>query len=87
MIITDEPTTALDVTVAAEILQKLTRLCEQEEMGLLLISHDLAMVGEYCDRLGVMNEVKIVEMGTMKDILHHPQHDYTKSLLTIVLRL
>ncbi len=51
MIIADEPTTALDVTVAAEILQELTRLCQEEEMGLLLISHDLAMVGEYCDRL------------------------------------
>ncbi len=87
MIIADEPTTALDVTVAAEILQELTRLCEEEEMGLLLISHDLAMVGEYCDRLAVMNEGKIVEMGPMNDILHHPQHDYTKSLLKAALHV
>ncbi len=87
MIIADEPTTALDVTVAAEILKELTRLCEQEEMGLLLISHDLAMVGEYCDRLAVMNEGKIVEMGAMKDILHHPNHEYTKSLLKAALHV
>ena len=87
MIIADEPTTALDVTVAAEILQELTRLCQEEEMGLLLISHDLAMVGEYCDRLAVMNEGKIVEMGPMKDNLHHPNHDYTKSLLKAALHV
>ncbi len=87
MIIADEPTTALDVTVAAEILQELTRLCEEEEMGLLLISHDLAIVGEYCDRLAVMNAGKIVEMGKMADILHHPQHDYTKSLLKAALHV
>lgn len=87
MIIADEPTTALDVTVAAEILQELTRLCEEEEMGLLLISHDLAMVGEYCDRLAVMNEGQIVEMGAMKDILNYPNHDYTKSLLKAALHV
>lgn len=87
MIIADEPTTALDVTVAAEILQELTRLCEEEEMGLLLISHDLAMVGEYCDRLAVMNAGKIVEMGKMDDILHYPQHEYTKSLLKAALHV
>ncbi|MFM9158563.1 MAG: ABC transporter ATP-binding protein, partial [Dolichospermum sp.] len=54
LIIADEPTTSLDVTVSAQILQELTRLCREENMGLLLISHDLAMVGEYCDRIGVM---------------------------------
>lgn len=87
MIIADEPTTALDVTVAAEILQELTRLCEQENMALLLISHDLAMVGEYCDRLAVMNGGKIVEMGSIKDLLDHPHHEYTKSLLAAALHV
>ncbi|MEL4897261.1 ABC transporter ATP-binding protein [Crocosphaera sp. Alani8] len=87
MIIADEPTTALDVTVAAEILQELTRLCEEEAMGLLLISHDLAMVGEYCDRLAVMNGGKIVEIGEISDVLHHPKHDYTKSLLKAALHV
>ena len=54
MIIADEPTTSLDVTVSAEILEELTRLCSERDMALLLISHDLAMVGEYCDRIAVM---------------------------------
>ncbi|WP_338038655.1 ABC transporter ATP-binding protein [Neosynechococcus sphagnicola] len=63
LMVADEPTTSLDVTVAATILQELTRLCEQRQMGLLLISHDLAMVGEYCDRIAVMYQGKIVEMG------------------------
>ena len=54
LIVADEPTTSLDVTVSAQILQELTRLCAEENMGLLLISHDLAMVAEYCDRIGVM---------------------------------
>ncbi|GBF81268.1 dipeptide ABC transporter ATP-binding protein [Aphanothece sacrum] len=87
MIVADEPTTALDVTVAAEILQELTRLCAEEDMALLLISHDLAMVGEYCDRLAVMNQGKIVEMGVIQDLLSSPQHEYTKSLLEAALHV
>ena len=81
MIVADEPTTSLDVTVSAEILEELTRLCSEREMALLLISHDLAMVGEYCDRVGVMYQGKMVESGDVKSILYHPQHEYTKSLL------
>ncbi len=81
MIVADEPTTSLDVTVSAEILEELTRLCSEREMALLLISHDLAMVGEYCDRVGVMYQGKMVESGDVKSILYHPQHEYTQSLL------
>ncbi|HBK61984.1 MAG TPA: ABC transporter ATP-binding protein, partial [Cyanobacteria bacterium UBA11166] len=73
LIVADEPTTSLDVTVSAEILDELTRLCQKENMGLLLISHDLAMVGEYCDRIAVMYQGEIVETGAMGDILRHPQ--------------
>ncbi|MEB3310341.1 MAG: ABC transporter ATP-binding protein [Snowella sp.] len=87
MIVADEPTTSLDVTVAAEILQELTRLCEEDEMGLILISHDLAMVGEYCDRLAVMNAGEIVEMGEINSILYNPQHAYTQSLLEAALHI
>ncbi|MGL5032372.1 MAG: dipeptide ABC transporter ATP-binding protein [Microcystaceae cyanobacterium] len=87
MIVADEPTTALDVTVAAEILKELTRLCAEDDMALLLISHDLAMVGEYCDRLAVMNEGKLVEMGEINDILYNPQHPYTQSLLESALHI
>jgi peptide/nickel transport system ATP-binding protein len=87
IIVADEPTTSLDVTVSAEILTELTRLCSERAMGLLLISHDLAMVGEYCDRIAVMYQGKMVEQGEVESILHHPQHEYTKSLLNAALHL
>jgi peptide/nickel transport system ATP-binding protein len=85
LIVADEPTTSLDVTVSAQILQELTRLCGEENMGLLLISHDLAMVGEYCDRIGVMYQGKMVEMGKTATVFAHPQHEYTQSLLKAAL--
>ncbi|MFM6755517.1 MAG: dipeptide ABC transporter ATP-binding protein [Dolichospermum sp.] len=87
LIIADEPTTSLDVTVSAQILQELTRLCREENMGLLLISHDLAMVGEYCDRIGVMYQGKIVEMGKTETVFAHPEHKYTQSLLKAALHI
>ncbi|MBE9047170.1 ABC transporter ATP-binding protein [Pleurocapsales cyanobacterium LEGE 10410] len=87
VIIADEPTTSLDVTVSAEILTELTRLCSERNMALLLISHDLAMVGEYCDRLAVMYQGKMVETGEVKSILYNPQHEYTKSLLDAALHI
>ncbi|NCQ89521.1 MAG: ABC transporter ATP-binding protein [Microcystis aeruginosa LG13-03] len=87
LIIADEPTTSLDVTVSAEILRELKRLCSEEEMGLLLISHDLALVGEYCDRLAVMKGGKIVESGAVKTVFNTPQHPYTRSLLAAALHL
>jgi peptide/nickel transport system ATP-binding protein len=87
MIVADEPTTSLDVTVSAEILTELTRLCKERSMALLLISHDLAMIGEYCDRVAVMYNGKMVESGAVTSILYHPQHEYTKSLLEAALHL
>ena len=87
VIVADEPTTSLDVTVAAEILEELTRLCSERDMALLLISHDLALVGEYCDRIAVMYQGKMVETGDVKSILYNPQHEYTKSLLDAALHL
>ncbi|MEH2177911.1 ABC transporter ATP-binding protein [Nostoc sp.] len=86
-IVADEPTTSLDVTVSAQILQELTRLCGEENMGLLLISHDLAMVAEYCDRIGVMYNGKIVEMGSTETVFRQPQHEYTRSLLKAALHI
>ena len=87
LIIADEPTTSLDVTVSAEILRELKRLCSEEQMGLLLISHDLALVGEYCDRLAVMQGGKIVESGAVKTVFNTPEHPYTRSLLAAALHL
>jgi peptide/nickel transport system ATP-binding protein len=87
LIVADEPTTSLDVTVSAEILRELTRLCSQENMGLLLISHDLAMVAEYCDRIGVMYNGEMVEMGSTTSVFGKPQHQYTRSLLQAALHI
>lgn len=87
MIVADEPTTSLDVTVSAQILQELTRLCRERQMALLLISHDLAMVGEYCDRVAVMYGGQMVETGPVRKILQQPEHNYTKSLLEAALHI
>ncbi|NER79978.1 MAG: ABC transporter ATP-binding protein [Leptolyngbya sp. SIO1D8] len=87
LIVADEPTTSLDVTVSAQILQELTRLCRERNMSLILISHDLALVAEYCDRVAVMYEGKLVELGTAQQVLQQPQHDYTRSLLKAAIDL
>ncbi|MGB3533471.1 MAG: ABC transporter ATP-binding protein [Microcoleaceae cyanobacterium] len=87
LIVADEPTTSLDVTISAQILQELMRLCQERGTALLLISHDLAMVGEYCDRIAVMNSGKIVEMGLTQQVFQQPQHHYTQSLLEAALHL
>ena len=87
LMIADEPTTSLDVTVSAQILKELTRLCRDRQMGLILISHDLAMVSEYCDRVAVMYQGEMVECGQSSQILQTPQHPYTQSLLEAALHL
>lgn len=87
LIVADEPTTSLDVTVSAQILQELTRLCRERDMALLLISHDLALVGEYCDRIGVMYGGSLVEIGESKTVFQQPQHEYTRSLLQAALHI
>jgi peptide/nickel transport system ATP-binding protein len=87
LIIADEPTTSLDVTVAAQILKELTRLCRERDMALLLISHDLALVGEYCDRIGVMHDGELVETGFSQTVFRQPQHEYTRSLLQAALHI
>jgi peptide/nickel transport system ATP-binding protein len=87
LIIADEPTTSLDVTVAAQILQELQRLCQERQMALILISHDLAVVGEYCDRIAVMYDGRLVEMNQTRAVFQQPQHEYTQALLRSALHL
>jgi peptide/nickel transport system ATP-binding protein len=87
LIIADEPTTSLDVTVAAEILKELKRLCTERNMGLILISHDLAMISETCDRIAVLSEGKLVEINSTDAIVNHPAHEYTQKLLNSALYL
>ena len=81
LIIADEPTTALDVTIQAGIMDLLSELCSMEDMGLILITHDLAVVSQVTEKIAVMYAGKIIEMGPTDDIIHHPQHPYTKGLI------
>ena len=81
LLIADEPTTALDVTIQAQIMELLLELQKKECMSLILITHDLALVAESADRIIVMYAGQIVEEGTAKDIFREPKHPYTQALL------
>jgi len=84
LLIADEPTTALDVTVQAQILDLLRELKERSNAALLFISHDLSVVAQVAERVAVMRRGRIVEMATCAQIFANPQHPYTKSLLAAV---
>ncbi|MHA8138634.1 ABC transporter ATP-binding protein [Lactobacillaceae bacterium Scapto_B20] len=81
LIIADEPTTALDVTIQAQILDLLRKIQEENHIGIILITHDLGVVAESADRVAVMYAGEIVELGTTKQIFHAPKHPYTRSLI------
>ena len=81
LLIADEPTTALDVTIQAQIMELLLELQKKECMSLILITHDLALVAKAADRIIVMYAGQIVEEGTAKDIFREPKHPYTQALL------
>ncbi|MBY5456585.1 ABC transporter ATP-binding protein [Rhizobium leguminosarum] len=81
LLIADEPTTALDVTVQAQILELLRQLKAVHGMSLLFITHDLGIVRKFADRVCVMTKGKIVETGTVEDVFANPKHDYTRHLL------
>ncbi|MDP6041943.1 MAG: ABC transporter ATP-binding protein [Candidatus Latescibacteria bacterium] len=87
VLIADEPTTALDVTIQAQILDLLRDLQQQLGMAVLLITHDLGVIAEVADRVAVMYAGKIVEAGSVDAIFHDPKHPYTQGLLTSVPRL
>ncbi|RSN49194.1 ABC transporter ATP-binding protein [Amycolatopsis sp. WAC 04197] len=81
LLICDEPTTALDVTVQAQILELILDGVRERESALLFITHDLAVVASVCERVLVMLDGEIVEAGTTRDVLTAPEHEYTKKLL------
>ena len=84
MLIADEPTTALDVTIQAQILQLIKDIQREENMSVLLITHDLGVVAETCEKVAVMYKGKIVEQATVDEIFTNPKNDYTKGLLNAI---
>ena len=87
LLISDEPTTALDVTIQAQILELMMELKEKLGMAIIMITHDLGVVASMCDRIAVMYTGRIVEYGTTDDIFYNPKHEYTKGLLKSIPRL
>ena len=87
LLIADEPTTALDVTIQAQILELMMELKEKLGMAIIMITHDLGVVASMCDRIAVMYAGRIVEYGTTDDIFYNPKHEYTKGLLKSIPRL
>jgi peptide/nickel transport system ATP-binding protein len=84
LLVADEPTTALDVTVQAEILKLMRDLRKRIDAGIVLITHDMGVVADMADRIIVMKDGRIVETGTAEQIFHRPQHEYTQQLLAAV---
>jgi ABC-type dipeptide/oligopeptide/nickel transport system ATPase component len=84
LVILDEPTTALDVTIQAQILELLEEIIKKRELSILFISHDFGVISRMCDRVGVMHEGKMVESGSATDIINDPEEVYTKNLLDSV---
>ena len=84
LIVADEPTTALDVTVQAQILTLLDDLRREQNLALIFITHDFGVVGQLCDRVAVMYAGQIVEEGATPDVLNDPAHPYTRRLIACV---
>ncbi|MEJ2419014.1 MAG: ABC transporter ATP-binding protein, partial [Exilibacterium sp.] len=81
LLIADEPTTALDVTIQAQILTLLQEIRQETNMGMILVSHDIGLIQQYADRIQVMYSGEIIETGAVKDIIGNPGHPYTRGLL------
>ena len=84
LIIADEPTTALDVSVQAQIIELLKRLAKESGSGILLVTHDMGVIAETANRVAVMYSGRIVEIGPVAEVLHNPKHPYTKGLMAAI---
>ncbi len=87
LLVADEPTTALDVTIQAQILKELRQLRTEFNMSLILITHNIAIIRGLCDRIAVMFRGEVVEYGDTENVLKNPQHPYTKALIACIPRL
>src|SRR5438132_6086224 len=81
LIVADEPTTALDVSVQAQIISLLKRLCKEHGAAVMLVTHDMGVIAETCDRVAVMYAGRIAEIGPVQQVIHHPAHPYTVGLM------
>jgi peptide/nickel transport system ATP-binding protein len=81
LIVADEPTTALDVSIQAQIISLLKRLCKEHGAAVMLVTHDMGVIAETCDRVAVMYAGRIVEIGPVRDVIHAPAHPYTAGLM------
>ncbi len=86
LIIADEPTTALDVSIQAQILDLIKRLCRERDLGVIIVTHDIGVIANIADRVAVMYRGEVVETGDVAQILGAPEHEYTKSLIAAVPR-
>lgn len=87
LLIADEPTTALDVTIQAQVLEIINNLREKYKMAMILITHDLGVVAETCDKVAIMYAGQIVEAGTVREVYLHPRHPYTRGLFDSIPKL
>ena len=87
LLIADEPTTALDVTIQAQILELMNDLRHKLGMSIIMITHDLGVVAQMCEKIAVMYAGHIVEYGTTDEIFYNPQHEYTKGLINSIPKL
>jgi peptide/nickel transport system ATP-binding protein len=81
LVVADEPTTALDVSIQAQVLQLLRQLCRDHGTSMLLVTHDMGVIAETADRVAVMYAGRIVEIGTVEDVIRNPVHPYTRGLM------
>ena len=81
LIVADEPTTALDVSIQAQIISLLKRLCKEHGASVMLVTHDMGVIAETCDRVAVMYAGRICEIGPVQQVIHHPAHPYTSGLM------
>lgn len=84
LIIADEPTTALDVSIQAQILKLIRKICDERGLGVILVTHDIGVVSEIADRVAVMFRGELVEVGIVDQVLRNPQHEYTQNLIVAV---
>jgi peptide/nickel transport system ATP-binding protein len=81
LIVADEPTTALDVSIQAQIISLLKRLCKEHGAAVMLVTHDMGVIAETCDRVAVLYAGRVAEIGPVQDVIHHPAHPYTQGLM------